>query len=332
MLLHSSKVRAFAPKRQRHVGLATRHRSSPTTPPLQLALTPLAPDDQALAFWVFSFSTLHIGMSAIRDRLIDACGQAAASLNLIDRKLIQLPSYWPGDDVGKDQVFPDKKTAGRQIYRAIYTFVSFATLLSALSAYLSSTADSAPVSLSEAQYNALFWMASAASGASIASLFNASPLSLMPGFEQASAEDASVPIIRNDSLKFTPRGLTRITRHPLILPVVPWGIANSVIAGGRVADFLLFGGLALYSIAGCMAQDLRVIRKEGSVGTTFRPDESLQDFFQQTSFVPFGAVLDGRQSIQSVVREVPWIAFAGGCLVGAGIESAMLEWLLDVAS
>lgn len=289
-------------------------------------MTVLSPDDQSLAFWMLSFSSLHIGMSAVRDQLIGACGKAASSLNLVDRQFIRLPSYWPGDDVGKDQIFPDEETAGRQIYRAIYTLVSFATLLSALSAYLSSTADSTGMVLSTSQYNFLFWTASVASGAAIASLFNASPLSLMPGFEAISDDETPV-LVRNDSLKFQPMGLTRITRHPLILPVVPWGIANSFLAGGRLADFLLFSGLAAYACAGCAAQDLRVIRQEGSVGTTFRPDESLLEFFQQTSFLPFGAVVDGRQSIQDIVKEASWVAFAGGSVLGAVLEIKMLEWL-----
>jgi uncharacterized membrane protein len=163
-----------------------------------------------------------------------------------------------------------------------------------------------------------------AQGISIASLFNASPLSLVPGFEQ---EDDGLLLKRNDSLKFRPYGLTRITRHPLILPVVPWGIANSFLAGGRLSDFLLFGGLSLYAVAGCAAQDLRVVREEGSVGTVFRPDSELQDFFAATSFVPFQAVVDGRQSMRDAVKEVPWIAFLGGSLVGALIEDTLLKWL-----
>ena len=56
----------------------------------------------------------------------------------------------------------------------------------------------------------------------------------------------------------------------------------------------LFGGLAIYALLGCAAQDLRVVRQEGSVGTVFELDEqndSLQDFYQSTSFLPFQAVL-----------------------------------------
>jgi len=132
---------------------------------------------------------------------------------------------------------------------------------------------------------------------------------------------------RNDSLKLRPTGLTRITRHPLILPVVPWGIATSMLAGGRTCDFLFFGGLALYALAGCAAQDLRVLRQEGSVGTVFLPGESLDSFFSTTSYVPFGAVIDGRQSIQDIIAEVPWLPLGIGCLVGVFLEDTLLSWL-----
>jgi uncharacterized membrane protein len=99
------------------------------------------------------------------------------------------------------------------------------------------------------------------------------------------------------------------------------------LAGGILSDFLLFGGLAVYAVAGCAAQDLRIIRNEGSVGTVFRPSSELQEFFAATSFIPFGAVIDGWQHIQDIVKEVPWIAFVGGCFVGAFIEDTLLKWL-----
>ena len=136
-----------------------------------------------------------------------------------------------------------------------------------------------------------FSIASASFAASIASLFNASPLSLMPGFQKVeegkggddksgmfsnneiikSASSGTIRgmMQRNDGLKFEPKGLTRITRHPLILPVIPWGFATSILLGGQSADFILFGGLSIYAVAGCACQDLRVSRKEGSVGTVF---------------------------------------------------------------
>jgi hypothetical protein len=322
----------------------------------------LSPDEQQLAFWITSFSTLHIGMSAIRDSLIKSCGQLAQNANLIDRKIIQLPLWWPGDDVGKNEIFPDGDTAGRQIYRLGYTFVSFFTLGGALASYLSIVRDSSAgemnfreqlmqssnIPLTDEEYMVYFIIASASFAASIASLFNASPLSLMPGFQKEEKNEgltsttnlSSAPAVvsiagiqRKDELKFEPKGLTRITRHPLILPVVPWGIATSFLVGGNTADFILFGGLSLYAIAGCACQDLRIIKKEGSVGTVFQPLSSsevggkLDDFFSATSFIPFGAVVDGRQPISLLVKEFPLLPFIIGFPVGGFIENALLNWL-----
>ncbi len=342
----------------------------------------LQPQEIELAIWVTSFSSLHIGMSAVRESLISICGNAAQDANLVNRNIISLPSWWPGDDVGGSDVFPDQETAGRQIYRMIYTIVSFVTLGGALMSYLSflhvqqvqgmdmgssgvgvgvGITNAIPfhevVPLTETEYGTYFTVATLSFAASIASLFNASPLSLMPGFQTASSEQQqhaqkvqvqdSTPIAgltRNDSLKLQPKGLTRITRHPLILPVVPWGIATSHLAGGRVMDWILFGGLALYAVAGCACQDLRIMNQEGSVGTVFQPsylssssssssnvddnDKSLEGFFANTSFVPFAAVLDGRQSMNDIGREFPFLPFILlGIPVGTSIENALLQWL-----
>jgi hypothetical protein len=76
-----------------------------------------------------------------------------------------------------------------------------------------------------------------------------------------------------------------------------------------------------------------VSKQEGSVGTTFEATgsdkSSLQQFFYSTSFVPFGAVLDGRQSIRDIVRELPWLAVLVALPVGIVIEEKMLEWLIS---
>jgi uncharacterized membrane protein len=245
--------------------------------------------------------------------------------------------YCVGDDFGKDEIFPDKDTAGRQFYRILYTAVSFATLGSAFVSY--SNCDEAKIaSLSEQNYILFFGIASLSFAASIASLFNASPMSLMPSFQKISDKEGNAGtgniagIQRNDAVKMEPKGLTRITRHPLILPVVPWGVATSFLAGGRTSDFVLFSGLSLYAIAGCACQDLRVIRNEGSVGTVMKADSNevrtmLDMFYAKTSFVPFGAIFDGRQSAHDLFREFPIIPFMIGIPVGALIQDLLLQFL-----
>lgn len=306
--------------------------------------------NQVEALWVFAFASSHIGMSAARGAIISSLGDAADALGLVGNEEWTLPGWWPGDDAGGNDVFPDSSTAGRQIYRALYTAVSFVALGGAFGAYLHSSSLSAGVALSQTSsplHSAWLFSAALSLGAAIASLFNASPLGLMPNFEGASrregdevAANAIAGIRRDDSLKFTTRGLTRITRHPLILPVVPWGFATAYLAGGRACDYILFGGLSVYALAGCFAQDLRVIREEGSVGTVFRTELSrekcqgtngeraqLSSFFEETSFLPFKAVVDGKQSLNDIVAETPWLPLIAGTVAGVSIEEKVLQLL-----
>ncbi len=306
--------------------------------------------DQVLAAWVFAFASSHIGMSATRSNIIGSLGETANSLNLVGNEKWILPTWWPGDNTGGNRIFSDNLTAGRQIYRGLYTAVSFLTLGSAFGAYLHSSSISLDDSGVQSTVFQICLLSAALSfGAAIASLINASPLGLMPSFE---ADDgltgnsgSVVGIRRDDTLKFTTRGLTRITRHPLILPVVPWGIATTILAGGRPCDAILFGGLSVYAIAGCYAQDLRVIREEGSVGTVFQTESrdfkdgvreegqertQLRLFFEQTSFLPFKAVFDGRQSLDDIVREVPWLQFFLGTIVGYYLEEKILQVLTEL--
>jgi hypothetical protein len=160
-------------------------------------------------------------MSAARTKLINICGQVFESINLVGTGL-SLPDYWPGDDVGKQEIFPDKETTGRQVFRAAYTAVSFTTLGNAFFAYLSAAGIEAHRDLSPDVVNVSMGVAALSFGVSLTSLLNPSPLSLMPGFQmtQQQAKDAALPLglQRSDSIKLQPRGLTRITRHPLILP------------------------------------------------------------------------------------------------------------------
>ena len=162
-----------------------------------------------------------------------------------------LACVFSGDSSGNgNTLLPDKETAGRQIYRIVYSAVSAVTLSAAFSAYMQ-------VAPSVAVFDASTWrpllvlLASLCTGISVASLGNPSPLSLVPGFAQDPA--SPMGLVRDDTLKLRPFGLTRFTRHPLILPLVPWGVANSLIRG-EARDIVLFGGLAVYALCGCYAQ------------------------------------------------------------------------------
>ncbi|KAL3945071.1 MAG: hypothetical protein SGBAC_000862 [Bacillariaceae sp.] len=317
--------------------------SIPSTRNQRLYRTCRHSHEAEIAAYTFAFASSHIGMSAIRGDLINRIGKFAEG-SLVGTGM-QLPDFWPGDEAGQE-IFPTQEIAGRQLYRILYTTVSFATLGMGFGAYLQSLSDDAIAAAVIPTFDSVvmyYAVAALSGGISIASLVNPSPLSLVPVYEQdsdnadddsANADNSSsnkTGIRRNDSKKLQAYGLTRITRHPLILPVVPWGVATAMIMGGQLRDFLLFGILSLYAIVGCAAQDLRVIKEEGSVGTVFDPDQSLQDFFGETSFLPFGAILDSRQSLEEAAQEINWIAVVSGIGIGFKIEEAFVSFLQSFA-
>ena len=124
--------------------------------------------------------------------------------------------------------------------------------------------------------------------------------------------------------------------------VTPWGVASACLTGGRACDYVLFGGLSIYAIAGCFAQDLRVINEEGgSVGTVFQteiPEQidteagertQLRKSFDETSFIPFEAVFDGRLRLNDICTETSWLQLFAETLAGILIEEYVLRLLHD---
>ena len=81
--------------------------------------------------------------------------------------------------------------------------------------------------------------------------------------------------------------------------------------------------------------------KRGQLGTVFQTEgpraaeghsgekEQLRSFFEETSFVPFKAVIDGRQSLEVILTEVPWLQFVAGTTVGVLLEMRILQLLKD---
>jgi len=289
-----------------------------------------------IAFSTVAFSSLHIGMSAVRRNLIEWIGDSVKSWGWIGTGA-RLPDVWPGDESAGQEIFPDAET--------IVSFATlgygFATYLSSLSEQHATTVATATATVVAPDGLVLFNSIAAISwGISIASLVNPSPLSLVPVYEQEAATSGmmgtTTAIRRKDSRKLQPVGLTRVTRHPLILPVVPWGIATALAMGGQPRDWCFFGVLSLYAIAGCAAQDLRVVKEEGSVGTVFCDDSKgllasspspLKQFFNKTSFLPFAAIIESRQSLKDAVMEVPWVALFIGTAVGYQLQEAIVTTL-----
>jgi uncharacterized membrane protein len=109
------------------------------------------------------------------------------------------------------------------------------------------------------------------------------------------------------------RGLTRITRHPLFMGIALWALSH-LLLNGFLTDILFYGGMLAFSLAGAAHQDARKRAIE---------EERLGQFFAESSFWPFGAIIAGRNRI--IWRELPWIALAVGAAAAIGIY-ALHPW------
>ncbi|HZZ36665.1 MAG TPA: NnrU family protein [Caulobacteraceae bacterium] len=90
------------------------------------------------------------------------------------------------------------------------------------------------------------------------------------------------------------KGMLRITRHPFLWGVAIWA-AGHLLVNGRVADFVLFGSLLVLAVFGTASIDAKRKRALG---------EKWDAFAVQTSNIPFGAIVSGRQKLS--LGEIGW--------------------------
>ncbi|MEO1248441.1 MAG: NnrU family protein [Pseudomonadota bacterium] len=94
-------------------------------------------------------------------------------------------------------------------------------------------------------------------------------------------------------------GLRRITRRPMPWAVALWSLAH-LIANGMAHEMIFFGTMLALGLFGAVTVD----RREAAKGH--------EAYRAQTSNIPFAAILDGRQSLRPVIREMGWKPFALG--------------------
>jgi uncharacterized membrane protein len=93
----------------------------------------------------------------------------------------------------------------------------------------------------------------------------------------------------------SPKGIVRVTRHPLLLGIGLWALVH-LVANGDAASFLFFGALAITALAGTVSIDAKRRRALGP---------SWQSFAAQTSVVPFAAIAAGRTRF-TMSEIAPW--------------------------
>jgi uncharacterized membrane protein len=104
----------------------------------------------------------------------------------------------------------------------------------------------------------------------------------------------------------TPRGVQRITRHPLVMAFVVFALVH-LLPNGWAADVAFFGGFAAFALAAAVHQDHRKVLTNSPAGYAA--------FVKETPFVPF----TGRDTLRGL-RELSPVA------VGVGIAAAVGVW------
>ncbi len=104
-----------------------------------------------------------------------------------------------------------------------------------------------------------------------------------------------------------PRGIARITRHPMMWAVALWAAAH-LVARGDVAALIFFGGLLVLSLFGPLQIDAK--RRHADRDTW-------RDYAAVTSYLPFGAVIARRTRLSW--SEIGWRPVALGLAIYAAL-------------
>ena len=100
-----------------------------------------------------------------------------------------------------------------------------------------------------------------------------------------------------------PRGVQRITRHPLFMGIVLWALMH-LIVNGYASDVAFFGGFAIFGLLGSWHQDRR---------QKATPDGAYAKFCEESPFLPFT-----RRGVLKGLREMGFLPIVVG-LLAAGL-------------
>jgi uncharacterized membrane protein len=105
--------------------------------------------------------------------------------------------------------------------------------------------------------------------------------------------------------KIEARGILRVTRHPMNMGLALWALGHA-IANGRLGDVFFFGSIFVVGFIGAYHQDRRKARERG---------DEFKQFQQQTSILPFAAVITGKTKLELSELSVPLLAIAAAAFI-----------------
>jgi uncharacterized membrane protein len=115
-----------------------------------------------------------------------------------------------------------------------------------------------------------------------------------------------------------PRGIQRVTRHPMLWSFALWAAVH-IIGDGDTAAIVFFGAFLVTALAGMPSIDAKLARRDPAVW---------QALSAATSIVPFAAIAQGRNRF--VPSEIGWLTVLVGVVAWA-ITLGLHPWLFGVA-
>jgi uncharacterized membrane protein len=185
---------------------------------------------------------------------------------------------------------------GEQGYRGVFSLLALAALLVLIFGYGRGRAETT-----------LLWVAPAWFVAAVDAVMLAAFVLL------ASA------VIRPRGAGEGPRGVFRITRHPLMSAVGLWSGAH-LLANGDTASVIFFGSFLLTVLLGLASADAKLARRD---------PEKAAALHGATSRMPFAAILAGRNRLALV--EIGWLAPLAGLVAWAAVLH-LHQWVIGVSA
>jgi uncharacterized membrane protein len=123
-------------------------------------------------------------------------------------------------------------------------------------------------------------------------------LAMLPAFLLfvASVRSANPTMIGpNQGTADAPRGVIRVTRHPMLWSFAVWAVVH-IAGNGDTASVVFFGAFLITALAGMPSIDAKLARREPS---------TWQALSAATSILPFAAIRQKRNTF--VPREIGWL-------------------------
>ena len=183
---------------------------------------------------------------------------------------------------------------GARGFLGLYSLISFATLGWMILAWRSAP-DSIPLWVAPP-----WWWPIASAIMLLASILLVGSLLGNPAFPGAARKGREIP---------PPRGVFAITRHPMNTSFMLWALVH-ISLSGSARNLIVAGGILILALGGSIGQESKKARLIG---------QPWRDWQARTSFVPFGALLEGRTRWRNAFPG--WIALVGGLALWALVTS-----------